>query len=263
MEDVDISRVQPGAAGGILTTLERFGFEWDGDAMVQSSRTAAYRTAFEVLRNLGVVYGCGCTRKEIADSSMEAAAGPRYPGTCRGGLPPGRSARSWRVRVPSEVISFHDRLQGTQEQNLEEYAGDFIILRADGLFAYQLAVVVDDCEQGVTDVVRGADLLDSTPRQIYLQRLLGAPVPRYLHTPVVVNELGQKLSKQSLARAIDHSSPVDSLVGALTFLGQRPPKELFESDVRTVWSWASANWRPDLIPPYRQAQPITPILPER
>ena len=148
MEDVDTSRVQPGAADTILRTLERFGFEWDGEVMVQSNRTSAYRSALEFLRNQGLVYGCGCTRKELADSSMESGPDLRYPGICRHGLPPGRSARSWRVRVPSEAIAFEDRLQGTQRQNLEEYVGDFVILRADGLFAYQLAVVVDDHHRG-------------------------------------------------------------------------------------------------------------------
>lgn len=263
VEDVDTSRVQPGTADNILMTLERFGFEWDGEVMVQSRRTSAYQDAFEFLRRQGLVYGCGCTRKELADSSMETGSGLRYPGFCRDGLLSGRSPRAWRVRVPSEVISFEDRSQGKQEQNLEEYVGDFVILRADGLFAYQLAVVVDDRAQGVTDVVRGADLLDSTPRQIYLQRLLGAPTPRYLHTPVAVNETGQKLSKQTLAPAIDPACPVGSLTDALAFLGQRPPRELLESDVRTIWTWAIANWRPDLIPTHRRDQPMTPILPER
>ena len=248
MEDVDTSRVQPGAADTILRTLERFGFEWDSAVMVQSNRTSAYRSALEFLRNQGLVYGCGCARRELADSSMEAGLDLRYPGICRHGLPPGRSARSWRVRVPSEAIAFEDRLQGTQRQNLEEYVGDFVILRADGLFAYQLAVVVDDHDEGVTDIVRGADLLDSTPRQIYLQRLLGASTPNYLHTPVAVNVLGQKLSKQTLACAIDIASPVDSLIDTLSFLGQRPPRELRESDVQAVWIWAIANWCPDLIP---------------
>ena len=248
MEDVDTSRVQPGAADTILRTLERFGFEWDGEVTVQSSRTSAYRSAFESLRNQGLIYPCGCTRKELADSSMESGSDLRYPGICRHGLAPGRSARSWRVRVPSEAIAFEDRLQGSQQQNLDDHVGDFVILRADGLFAYQLAVVVDDNHQGVTQVVRGSDLLDSTPRQIYLQRLLGAPTPRYLHTPVAVNALGQKLSKQTLARAIGVASPVGSLIDTLSFLGQRPPRELRESDVQAVWTWAIANWRPDLIP---------------
>jgi glutamyl-Q tRNA(Asp) synthetase len=248
MEDVDTSRAQPGAADTILSTLERFGFKWDSEVTVQSNRISAYRSALKFLRNQGLVYGCGCTRKELADSSIESSSDLRYPGTCRRGLPPGRSARCWRVRVPREIIAFEDRLQGLQRQNLEEYAGDFVILRADGLFAYQLAVVVDDHDEGVTDIVRGADLLDSTPRQIYLQHLLGAPTPRYLHTPVAVNALGQKLSKQTLARAIDVASPADSLIDSLLFLGQRPPRELRGSDVQTVWMWAIANWRPHLIP---------------
>ncbi len=178
MEDVDTSRVQPGAADTILRTLERFGFEWDGEVMVQSSRTSAYRSAFESLRNQGLIYPCGCTRKELADSSMESGSDLRYPGICRHGLRarPVRSVLAGSCAVGGHRI--RRPVAGHQRQNLDDYVGDFVILRADGLFAYQLAVVVDDHHEGVTQIVRGSDLLDSTPRQIYLQRLLGAPTPR-------------------------------------------------------------------------------------
>lgn len=239
MEDVDTPRVQPGAADGILRTLEEFGFLWDGNVMIQSERTEAYRAAFESLRQRGLAYACGCSRKETLD---------RYPGTCRAGLAPGRSARAWRVRVPPEPVSFVDRVQGLQTQNIEEFAGDFVILRADGLFAYQLAVVVDDCDQGITDVVRGADLLDSTPRQIHLQRLLGAPSPRYLHTPVAVNPEGQKLSKQTRARSVDSQQPAEALFDVLTFLGQDPPAALRKESVCAVWDWAIPHWNFEKIP---------------
>jgi glutamyl-Q tRNA(Asp) synthetase len=240
MEDVDTPRVRPGAADDILRTLDRFGFEWDGELMYQSTRTEAYRTALDDLRTAGHAYLCGCSRKDIGD---------RYPGTCRNGLKPGRTPRAWRVRVSSNPIEFVDRTQGPQRQNVEEYSGDIVVLRADGLFAYQLAVVVDDRDQGVTDIVRGADLLDSTARQIHLQRLLNAPTPRYLHTPIAVNAKGQKLSKQTRAPAIDPAQALPQTAGALRFLGQKPPS-LSDIDTTTdLWRWAIENWRPEAIPP--------------
>jgi glutamyl-Q tRNA(Asp) synthetase len=237
MEDVDLPRVQPGAADHILFTLEQFGFAWDGPVVFQSARTAAYQAALDALRSAGFAYPCGCSRKE---------AGERYPGTCREGLAPGRSARAWRIRVSGEPVCFEDRVQGAQCQNVDEYCGDVVGLRADGLFAYQLAVVVDDWEQGVTDVVRGADLLDSTARQIHLQRLLGAPTPAYLHTPVAVNADGQKLSKQTLAPAIQPSEAVPLITEALRFLGQQAPREI--DTITDLWKWAIEHWRTDTIP---------------
>ncbi len=219
MEDVDKPREMPGAAAGILRTLEAFGLHWDGTVMVQSERTAAYRAALDHLAPH--VYPCACTRREIADSALVAPDGAAvYPGTCRNGLAPGRVPRAIRVRVDDATVTFDDAAQGRIAQSLARDVGDFVLLRADGLFAYQLAVVVDDAEQGVTDVVRGADLLDSTPRQIFLQRLLGLPQPRYLHVPVATNAAGEKLSKQTLAAAIDPGRPVPALVAALRFLGQ-------------------------------------------
>lgn len=237
MEDIDTPRVQPGAADGILRTLEEFGFVWDGRVLYQSTRTEAYRAALDQLQAAGVAFPCGCSRKETPD---------RYPGTCRNGLAPGRSVRAWRVRAGCEPVAFEDRVQGPQAQNVEQYCGDVIILRADGLFAYQLAVVVDDRDQGVTDVVRGADLLDSTARQIHLQRLLGAPTPRYLHTPVVVNAQGQKLSKQTLAPAIEVSQAASLIASALRFLGQNPPRGI--DAIEDLWRWAIAHWQASAIP---------------
>jgi glutamyl-Q tRNA(Asp) synthetase len=233
MEDVDTPRVQPGAADHILKTLEEFGFEWDGDVMYQSTRTDAYTEGLEDLRKRGLAYPCGCSRKDT---------GERYPGTCREGLGPGRTARAWRVRVNTDVIEFEDRAQGPQRQNVEEYCGDIVVLRADGLFAYQLAVVVDDRDQGITDIVRGADLLDSTARQIHLQRLLNAPTPRYLHTPIAVNAKGQKLSKQTRAPAIDPSQAVPLILESLRFLKQNPPPDI--GDKADAWRWAIENWQP-------------------
>jgi glutamyl-Q tRNA(Asp) synthetase len=243
MEDLDLPRVQPGAASDILRTLEAFGLHWDGEVMVQSARNEAYRAALAELEKLGAAYPCACTRKEIADSALAGVDGPVYPGTCRAGLPEGRAGRAMRVRTEAHPVAFDDALQGRISQNLESEVGDFVIRRADGLHAYQLAVVVDDAEQGVTHIVRGADLLDSTPRQIYLQQLLGLPTPAYLHLPVAVNERGEKLSKQTLAPALREDHRVAQLCAALAFLGQTPPAELKEADLDAFWRWAVANWR--------------------
>jgi glutamyl-Q tRNA(Asp) synthetase len=234
IEDLDRPRCVPGAADEILRCLERLGLAWDGEILYQSRRTEAYRAALEKLRVQ--TYWCGCTRREIADSSLGLASDGAhiYPGTCRAAPP--RVPRALRVRTSGEEIRFEDRVQGPQRQVLERDVGDFVLYRADGLFAYQLAVVVDDAAQGVTDVVRGADLLDSTPRQIYLQRLLGLPTPSYLHVPVAVNEAGEKLSKQTGAAAVE--AAMQSLRAALRFLGQ-PAADTLDEAVR--------NWDPALI----------------
>lgn len=210
IEDVDEPRTVPGAADSILGALLALGLRWDEEVVYQSRRKELYRAALERLRAAGRVYGCGCTRREIVDSVVGLAPGAEvpYPGTCRHGLPPGRQARSWRLRVDGE---------------LEQAVGDFVVLRADGCFAYQLAVVVDDQEQGVTDIVRGADLLSSTPRQMYLQHLLGYRTPRYRHVPVVRAASGDKLSKQTGATAVDTRNPPAVLRAALEFLGYQPP----------------------------------------
>ena len=240
--DVDTPRIVPGAAEGILRTLEQFGFEWDGPVVWQSRRTDAYRAAFEALRAAGRVFPCACTRKEIADSALARDGTRRYPGTCRDGLAPGREARAWRLRVEPGEVSFDDAVQGPIREDVAADVGDFVLLRADGLFAYQLAVVVDDAEAGVTEVVRGADLLDSTGRQILLQRLLGHPQPRYAHLPVASNAAGEKLSKQTLARAVEGADPARVLVDALDFLGQEPPAGLAEAGLAAVWAWARQHW---------------------
>ncbi|WP_228111997.1 tRNA glutamyl-Q(34) synthetase GluQRS [Zoogloea sp. 1C4] len=251
IEDVDAPRSVPGAADGILRTLARFGFEWDGPVVWQSARTSAYEAAFERLRAAGRVFGCACTRKEMADSALARDGTRRYPGTCRDGLPAGREARAWRLRVAPGVVSFDDAVQGPVEEDVAADVGDFVLLRADGLFAYQLAVVVDDAEAGVTDVVRGADLLDSTPRQILLQRALGYPTPRYAHLPVAGNAAGEKLSKQTLARAVEDARPQQVLADALDFLGQAPPDGLVDASLDALWAWARANWSMERVPRQR------------
>lgn len=205
IEDVDEGRTVAGTAEAILALLSTLGMQWDGEVVWQSRRKHLYLAAAEQLR--AHAYPCGCNRREIADSRLGFApdGAAIYPGTCREGLAPERSARSVRVRVPdapNDLVAFDDRLAGHVCQHLDSESGDFVLKRADGFWAYQLAVVVDDAQQGVTDVVRGADLLDSTPRQIYLQRLLGVPTPRYLHVPVVRNANGEKLSKQTGAVAV-------------------------------------------------------------
>jgi len=239
IEDLDTPRAQPGAADDILRTLERFGFTWDGPVLYQSLRSARYEAALQKLQ--ASTYWCGCTRREIADSALGLAADGAqiYPRTCRSGLPAGKAARVLRLDVGRYTVSFRDRVQGSRQQDLAREVGDFVLYRADGQVAYQLAVVVDDAEQGVTDVVRGADLFDSTGRQIHLQRLLGYPQPRYLHVPVAVNANGEKLSKQTGARALDPSRRDELLPRVLAFLGQRATADLDE---------AVADWDPGRIP---------------
>ena len=218
--------------------------EWDGEVVYQSQRSALYRAALERLR--GQTYWCSCTRREVADSSLGLAADGAhiYPGICRAGS--AREGRALRVRTGTEEIGFVDRLLGAQSQVLERDIGDFVLYRADGLFAYQLAVVVDDAAQGITDIVRGADLLDSTPRQIHLQQLLGLPTPRYLHVPVALNAEGEKLAKQTGAGAV--AATWYTLQKALRFLGQPAADSLDE---------AVHNWNPALISPHR-AQALPP-----
>ncbi len=242
IEDVDAPRCTPAAAEGILRTLESLGFEWDGPVVWQSRRTEAYRAVLERLRQDGQVFGCACTRKEMADSALARDGTRRYPGTCRAGVPAGRSPRAWRLKVAPGEVAFDDRVQGRVVEDVAADVGDFVLLRADGLFAYQLAVVVDDAEAGITEVVRGADLLDSTPRQILLQQQLGYPVPAYAHLPVACNPAGEKLSKQTLARAVEGQAPARLLVDALGFLGQCPPEALAGASLAQVWDWALQHW---------------------
>ncbi|MEK7811173.1 MAG: tRNA glutamyl-Q(34) synthetase GluQRS [Pseudomonadota bacterium] len=270
MEDLDTSRCVPGAAEDILRTLGAFGLVSDEPVLYQSQRTAAYDEALHKLQTSGAVYPCSCTRKEIADSALHGIEGPVYPGTCRDGLQFGREGRVWRVRTDfphpqslprrereekpfsprgkggdgGKTVTFIDSLQGHITQHLKNEIGDFVVKRADGLFAYQLAVVVDDAFQNITHVVRGADLLNSTARQIHLQHLLGLISPTYKHLPVAVNEAGEKLSKQTLAAPVDVSQPGATLLRVLDFLKQQPPSELPNRDVRKILDWAIQYWDP-------------------
>lgn len=244
MEDVDTPRNVPGADTHILRTLEAFGFEWDGQVVWQSQRLEAYQAALDTLVAAGDAYPCACSRKEIAERSPLPAVdgGMVYSGHCRAGLAPGKTPRAWRLKVEDAPITLTDRLQGEMTQVLSRDVGDFVLRRADGLFAYQLAVVVDDAWQGITQVVRGADLVASTPRQVWLQSRLAYPMPTYAHLPVVTNGRGEKLSKQTLAPALDPAHAAEALVQALSFLGQELPAGLSRASLREVWGWAKAHW---------------------
>jgi len=256
MDDLDQSRTVPGAADIILGSREKLGMAWDETVVYQSTRSAAYEAALKVLKKRKLIYPCACSRREIADSAVGGLDGPIYPGTCRKGLLAGRAARAERVITDNTRIELKDAIQGKIMHSLERQVGDFVVKRADGFFAYQLAAVVDDADQGITDIVRGADLLDSTTRQIYLQQLLGYTTPRYAHLPVAVNVLGEKLSKQTLAAPIDVSSPLPTLNAVLQFLGQEIVTGCAPDDTRAFWKQAVAAWDIARVPHARtQAAP--------
>ena len=247
IEDIDPPREVAGATDAIIDTLLAFGFTPDGPITFQSRRQAHYEAAFTQLQASGAIYPCACTRREIADSLLAQGGEPTrhqervYPGTCRHGLGAGRTARAWRVRVEHTVIDWQDRARAAPcVEPLAERVGDFVLRRADGLWAYQLAVVVDDQAQGVTHVVRGDDLLESTARQIHLQQLLGYARPAYLHLPVVLDRNGEKLSKQTGAPALAHACAIDSLEVAMTHLGLAPTGAGL---LANFWPEAIARWQ--------------------
>ena len=247
IEDVDPPRVVPGSADAILYTLERFGFEWDGPVVYQSRRGEAYRATVASLIDAGWLYGCDCTRKLLKENARIGVDGPVYPGTCRGrGLP---LSAALRVRVPAKRIVFDDLLAGRVGCDVARECGDFVVLRADGVFSYQLAVTVDDAELGISHVVRGADLLASTPRQIVLQQALGHPTPSYLHLPVALNEDGGKLSKQTLAAPLRDDDPLPALLRAAAFLGLEGMGEV--GSLAEFRQLAPQSWRRDTLPPVR------------
>jgi glutamyl-Q tRNA(Asp) synthetase len=246
IEDLDEQRTLPGAADEILRVLEGLGFEWDGAVVYQRQRHALYRAALDELIRQGRVYACSCSRKEVRAMALQGVDGMIYPGHCREArLVPGRRP-AWRLRVDDQPLGFVDRLQGPFQQCLQREIGDFVLLRADGCWAYQLAVVVDDAEQGVNDVVRGADLLVSTPRQIALARALGLPVPAYCHLPLLQNQAGEKLSKQTLAPMISGQNVLEELLLAMDRLGHRPERP--PGSPAEFWSWALSHWRLSRVP---------------
>ena len=258
IEDIDETRCDPIYTADILRAIQAFGMQWDGEVEIQSKRKALYGAALQKLRSNGFIYACDCSRREIADSALAGLEGPVYPGICRQSVNT-EHGNAIRVRTSNENITFMDLVQGNVEQRVESEIGDFVVRRRDGLFAYQFAVTIDDADQGVTDVVRGADLLDSTARQIHLQRLLGLPTPQYLHIPVAVNKLGQKLSKQTLAAAVPKSNGQgrEILLSALRFLGQSIIASESARTIDELLALATRDWRRDRIPRAR-TKPIDP-----
>lgn len=255
MEDIDRPREVPGAAANILKTLKSLGLEWDEPIVYQRDRTEAYAVALASLTRQGRTYPCGCSRAEIARHGRPGPEGPVYPGTCRHGLPPGRQPRSLRIKTDAHPLRFTDRIQGEQTQSVRDSVGDFVLRRADGIHAYQLAVVVDDAWQGITHVVRGADLLGSTPRQILLQRALGAAQPSYAHIPLMLDEQGRKLSKSLASAPVDAADPLPALHRAWTCLGQTPLGHV--GSPAEFWRRAIATWRIDEVPPHQHLDPHT------
>ena len=243
MEDVDTTRKIEGSDVDILNTLEAFGFEWHGEIIYQSKQTELYEQALEQLISQSMVFPCLCSRKQLAESNSEI-----YPGNCRGRHLPEKNEHALRVVAKNITIKFNDAVMAKQSQNIEQQCGDFVIKRRDGLFAYQLAVVVDDALQGISEIVRGADLLDCTPRQIYLQQLLNYPTPAYCHLPLAVDSAGNKISKSEGASKINIKLKEKQLVCVLDFLGQQPPVDLAESNIKDIWVWAIKHWQIKLVP---------------
>lgn len=250
IDDIDPPRVQPGASDGILRTLERYGFTWDGPVIYQSRRLDAYHAALHYLKHKGLVYPCSCSRVDIARVASMGVDGPIYPGTCRYRLH--HNARALRFNVEGETVQWTDAIQGDQCVNLARDFGDFVIYRADCVYSFHLASAVDDGELGITNIVRGADLLESSLRQGVVQRLLGWANPRYAHLPVAVNVSGKKLSKQSHAAPLSLDDPQSVICQALAFLGQQPPVHLIEASLRELWEWSLHHWNMDAVPRQRQ-----------
>ena len=243
IEDLDTPRTVAGATDAIFHTLQSYGFSWDGDIIYQSKRHAVYQAALDQLKLQMTVYPCTCSRKAISEIATQTGLeGPIYPQTCLRQPIKANSPLAWRFKSASQPVTFNDRFLGIQTQNMATEIGDFIVKRADGLFAYQLAVVVDDAAQGITHVVRGADLLSSTARQIALQDALGYSHPSYAHIPIVNNALGQKLSKQTQAAALPLEDISQQLYQALVFLHLRPPKHLASASISACWAWAIQAW---------------------
>ncbi len=248
IEDLDPPREVPGAADSILHTLEKYGFQWDSSILYQSQRGKYYQEALNSLLNNHQAYPCTCSRKMIQQIARQGREGLIYPGTCRQNTGQPDKQYSIRIRCHNQAISFGDALQGTISQRLETDAGDYVIYRSDGFAAYQLAVTIDDAAQKISEVVRGSDLLYSTPRQIHLQQQLGYSTPHYIHLPIAVNHQGKKLSKQTHAPALSVDNPLPALIKALQFLNQSPPETLQEATLDEFWQWAIQHWQLDKIP---------------
>lgn len=241
MEDLDRPREVPGAADDILHTLDAYGLHWDGSVVRQSERLDLYHSVLQRWLESGAAYRCVCSRRDLEGH-------PVYPGTCRPRNLTAAEGQAIRVKTPDQVLGFVDRLQGAFSQHLQSEVGDFVVKRRDGIIAYQLAVVVDDIDQQVTQVVRGADLMDSTPRQLWLYALLGEPSPTYLHIPLMMRPDGQKLSKRLASPPLDPRQAPATLNRGLRALGQQPPAELTDAPVAEQLAWAAANWQPLAMP---------------
>jgi glutamyl-Q tRNA(Asp) synthetase len=249
IENIDPPREVEGAIDAILYSLEAHGLSWDGETQYQQARQARYAEALDEIQQSGRLYACSCSRQQIA-KAIGYTTGPLiYPGTCRGKSKPQFGPHALRVDTRDSEIRFEDMIQGSQQIDLAKESGDFVLRRADGLFSYQLAVALDDVEQGITEVVRGNDLLESTPRQIFVQQLLGFTSPRYAHLPVAIDPItGHKLSKQTMAPALNDKQAVQNLWRVLEFLGQQPPLALRDSNVEEFWSWAIPQWQFNMVP---------------
>ncbi len=255
IDNIDPPREQKGAADDILKTLESFGFEWDYDVLYQSSKLQRYQDAVNDLIKQKLAYPCSCSKRSIKQKTGQTEREIIYPGYCRNGPliksdePLEKSSDySIRLRCNNDLIHFEDAIQGKQDINLEKYKGDFIIQRRDRYFSYQLATGIDDAEQGITEVVRGADLLDCTPCQLHVQNVLNLTSPQYCHLPIALNDEGQKLSKQRHAKAITIKDSVVLLYSALKFLGQKPPEDLMKTSQDELWLWAKSHWQLDWVP---------------
>ncbi len=243
MEDVDTTRKVEGSDKNILNTLEAFGFEWHGEVLYQSAQTEHYEIALAELMQQSLVFPCTCSRKLLSETGSEI-----YPGTCRTHKLPEKKPHALRLLAKNTDIHFIDRVMGKQSQKIKQQCGDFVIKRRDGLFAYQLAVVVDDALQGITEIVRGTDLLDSTACQIYLQQQLNYATPNYCHLPLAVDKHHNKISKSEGAAKVNHKNREQWLYKALNFLGQNPPSELINTDIDSIWQWAIRNWKISNVP---------------
>lgn len=248
IDDIDPPREQKGAADNILATLESFGFEWDESVLYQSSRQKYYQDAVDELIHNKLAYPCSCSRASISKKTGQSTGDIIYPGFCRNGPLQKSSQYSIRLRCDDKLIHFNDALQGKQSVNLEKVNGDFILQRRDHYFSYHLASGIDDAEQNITEVVRGADLLNCTPCHLHIQNMLNLSSPDYCHLPIAVNNAGQKLCKQHHAAPINAVNSVALLYKSLKFLGQNPPIELMESNLAELWCWAKTHWQLDLVP---------------
>lgn len=257
IDDLDTPRNVAGSADAILKTLDIFGLHWDGEVYYQSRYIDVYNGIIDDLQNKKLIYPCTCSRKELTDNAREHLHPDVYPGICRDRPPSTDSPHALRIKIDNRIIAFQDELQGLISHNLVEQHGDFIIKRKDRIIAYQFAVVIDDDRQHVNHIVRGFDLLDATPKQIYLQQLLGFSSPRYMHVPVITDEQGYKLSKQTQATAVDLTAPHFVIYALLGLLKQNPPIDLRLAPVTEQLNWAIENWNPDVL---KSAHAVSAIL---